>query len=60
MNVLKTQLGSIRNIDKYELIIMSDLNLDCKEKDSESYKIISDICEGLSLKNLIQTLTSHS
>ena len=57
MNVLKTQLGSIRNIDKYELVIMGDLNLDCKEKDSESCKIISDICEGFSLKNLIQTPT---
>ena len=31
--------------------------LDCKEKDSESCKIISDICEGFSLKNLIQTPT---
>ena len=30
MNVLKTQLGSIRNIDKYELVIMGDLNLDCR------------------------------
>ena len=36
---------------------MGDLNVDCKEKDSESYKIISDICEGFSLKNLIQTPT---
>ena len=57
MSVLETQLGNIVNIDKHELVVMGDLNLDCTNKESETYKMINDICEGFSLKRLIQTPT---
>ena len=53
MSVLETQLGNIVNIDKHELVVMGDLNLDCTKKESETYKMINDICEGFSLKRLM-------
>ena len=56
-SVLETQVGNIVNIDKHELVVMGDFNLDCTNKESESHKMINDICEGFSLKRLIQTPT---
>ena len=55
VNVLKAKLGAIVNIDKFELVIMGDLNLDCIDKQSDSYKVINSICTYFSLKGLIQT-----
>ena len=43
MSGLETQLGKIVNIDKHELVVMGDLNLDCTNKESETYKMINDM-----------------
>ena len=57
LTLLKTQLDNVTNIDKYELVIIGDLNLDCTDKQSDSYKTVNGICEELSITNLIQSPT---
>ena len=57
LTLLKTQLDNVTNIDKYELVIIGDLNLDCTDKQSDSYKTVNGICEELSIKNHLQTLS---
>ena len=52
LNVLKAKLGAIVNIDQFELVIMGDLNVDCIDRQSDSYKVINSRSTDFSLKPL--------
>ena len=57
VNTIKSCLNQINNLDRCEVVILGDLNLDYSETTLDSHKLLASIEEEFTLKQIIQTCT---
>ena len=57
VDAIKNSLYQISNLERCEIVILGDLNLDYSDVNSDSYKLLNSIEDEFNLKQIIQNST---